>query len=222
MKIDNTSAALALMALAAGGAFATEAVAQAPVLFDRNNVELQVGYMTDLNDGLTVESLYGGSFGISYTYNRTPQSSHNLGFSLGAFYGSETIFSDDILSQKCSQHIIPLMAEYKYTYNVAENWGVYVGARAGAYISKTQSKYNWADGGCYKYPHTRVSPTVGVDFGVEYQFAKDWAWNIGVKIDSSFELVRELPANETMDTGARIEQETAVSATIYTGFTYQF
>ncbi len=214
MKPHIISAAFALMALSAGSALAnTEEAA----LTDDDELtlacfDLEVGYMTDLNNGLSVDWLYGGTIGTSYVFNATKDDFHKAGFHIGVYYGSDT-YNFWGIEQKNTQQIIPVMVNYAYHRNINDQFTAYVGARAGAFISKTQQK--WAD---TKLTHTRVAPTVGVDFGFEYEISEKCKWNFGVRFDLSAALIEEADLVAPYITS----DEDVVTTTIHTGFSYSF
>ncbi|MDO5464846.1 MAG: hypothetical protein Q4F40_07915 [Akkermansia sp.] len=159
-------------------------------------------------------------------------------------------------SQKISQKIIPVILTYKYHRNITDSLSANVGVRAGVYVSQTSAKtrigsetlYNFylaeetygipagtqiaqdVSSGCDtgKSSHTSISPTIGLEIGMEYKFAKNWSWNLSASVDASFCLDREVPCMENSKGAewaaayAETSKETAVSATIRTGFSYQF
>ena len=156
-------------------------------------------------------------------------------------------------SQKISQQIIPVILTYKYHRHITDTISANVGVRAGVYISKTSSKtrvgtlaltnyylddasmgnplvlQDYIEGHDYgESSHTSISPTIGLEIGMEYKFAKNWAWNLSASLDASFCLDREVPCMENSKGAewaaayAETSKETAVSATIRTGFSYQF
>lgn len=219
MKPHIISAAFALMALSAGSALAnTEEAA----LTDDDELtlacfDLEVGYMTDLNNGLSVDWLYGGTIGTSYVFNATKDDFHKAGFHIGVYYGSDT-YSCGIVEQKNTQQIIPVMVNYAYHRNMSDKFTAYVGARAGAFISKTQRKHMSGDFGDSKMAHTRVAPTVGVDFGFEYEISEKCKWNFGVRFDLSSAMTKE-PLG---DVYINPVDEDVVTTTIHTGFSYSF
>lgn len=219
MKPHIISAAFALMALSAGSALAnTEEAA----LTDDDELtlacfDLEVGYMTDLNNGLSVDWLYGGTIGTSYVFNATKDDFHKAGFQIGVYYGSDT-YQCGIFGQKNTQQIIPIMVNYEYHRNVSDKFTAYVGARAGAFISKTQRKQmNFPS----KMSHTRVAPTVGVDFGLEYEISEKCKWNIGVRFDLSSAMTKEPLYNGVYDSLSPVDED-VVTTTIHTGFSYSF
>lgn len=231
MKKSTLGALCAVLALAATGAQATETpvTLTAPPdnsLPDYNNIDISYGLMFDMNDGISVETLQGSTLGIGYTFKNTTKSSQYIGASIGYFYGT----ADGPLSNnmtKTTQQIFPLMVNYKYTYKATENFGVYGGAHAGAYISRTQFKatpgdfysdYWWQYDNSLKIQHTRISPTFGIDLGFQYKVSKNWIWDTGLRLDISASLIKE--PEERGDILA--EEKTAVSGTIHTGFTYQY
>ena len=158
--------------------------------------------------------------------------------------------------QKISQKIIPVILTYKYHRNITDSLSANVGVRAGVYVSQTSAKtrigsetldniylaeetYGIPAGtqiaqdvssGCDtgKSSHTSISPTIGLEIGMEYKFAKNWSWNLSASVDASFCLDREVPCMENSKGAewaaayAETSKETAVSATIRTGFSYQF
>lgn len=221
MKPHIISAAFALMALSAGSALA--ATDEAPLTEDDELTlacfDLEVGYMMDIDNGLSVDSLYGGTIGTSYIFDATKSDFHKIGFSIGIFYGSDT-YQYQGVDQKNTQQIVPVMINYAYHRNISDKCTAYVGARAGAFISKTQQKYAWASD--FKLTHTRVAPTVGVDFGVEYEVSEKCKWNFGVRFDLSAALIQESPLLEQEYTGSVISDKDVVSATIHTGISYSF
>lgn len=220
MKPHIISAAFALMALSAGSALAT--TDEAPLTADDELTlacfDLEVGYMMDIDNGLSVDALYGGTVGTSYIFNATSTDFHKVGFSIGIFYGSDT-YNYGSIEQKNSQQIVPVMVNYAYHRSISDKCTAYVGARAGAFISKTQQKF--ADAGDYKLTHTRVAPTVGVDFGVEYEISEKCKWNIGVRFDFSAALIQESPLPEQTEYELTNDKD-VVSATIHTGISYSF
>lgn len=145
--------------------------------------------------------------------------------------------------QKFSQQIIPVILSYKYHRNLTDSFTTHIGARAGVYISKSTAKTtitgeeyssvtspnsppNEVSTKIHDYgerTHTSFSPTIGLEIGLEYRFAKNWAWHIGASIDASFEMNREVACeNEYAAFDAEVSKDTAVSATIRTGVSYQF
>lgn len=161
MKKHTLSAAIALAAVSATGAFASEGSDLAPIYLDRTAISVDAGYMMDI-DNLSVDSLWGGTIGMSYIFNRSEKSAHSIGLTFGLFKGNEndtyppfTVYGpvEEILpgwtqqmintyspQQKISQQIIPVIVSYKYHRNITKAISAYVGARAGVYISKTSAK----------------------------------------------------------------------------------
>lgn len=155
MKKHTLSAAIALAAVSATGAFASEGSDLAPIYLDRTAISVDAGYMMDI-DNLSVDSLWGGTIGMSYIFNRSENSAHSIGLTFGYFSGSESTnypaFSETISDagvtltdffyprQKISQEIIPVTLSYHYYHNVTNNITAYFGARAGLYISKSTAK----------------------------------------------------------------------------------
>lgn len=161
MKKHTLSAAIALAAVSATGAFASEGSDLAPIYLDRTAISVDAGYMMDI-DNLSVDSLWGGTIGMSYIFNRSEKSAHSIGLTFGLFRGNEndtypsfTVYGpvEEILpgwtqqmintyspQQKISQQIIPVIVSYKYHRNITKAISAYVGARAGVYISKTSAK----------------------------------------------------------------------------------
>lgn len=224
MKKHTLSAAIALAAVSATGAFASEGSDLAPIYLDRTAISVDAGYMMDI-DNLSVDSLWGGTIGMSYIFNRSEKSAHSIGLTFGLFKGNENdtypSFSEekwlgqiDTYSpqQKISQQIIPVIVSYKYHRNITKAISAYVGARAGVYISKTSAKTRigsestliqnnneipFSSGYDYgESSHTSVSPVIGMELGVEYKFAKNWSWYVSGSIDASFSMDREVPAPE--------------------------
>ncbi len=162
MKKHTLSAAIALAAVSATGAFASEGSDLAPIYLDRTAISVDAGYMMDI-DNLSVDSLWGGTIGMSYIFNRSEKSAHSIGLTFGMFDGDESNtyprFLSDIEvtkdfipgidyevqsrfspSQKISQQIIPIIVSYKYHRNISSKFSAFVGARAGVYVSKTTAK----------------------------------------------------------------------------------
>lgn len=162
MKKHTLSAAIALAAVSATGAFASEGSDLAPIYLDRTAISVDAGYMMDI-DNLSVDSLWGGTIGMSYIFNRSEKSAHSIGLTFGVFDGEESNtyprFLSAILvhpdyipgidcemqsryspSQKISQQIIPIIVSYKYHRNISSKFSAFVGARAGVYVSKTTAK----------------------------------------------------------------------------------
>ena len=160
MKKHTLSAAIALAAVSATGAFASEGSDLAPIYLDRTAISVDAGYMMDI-DNLSVDSLWGGTIGMSYIFNRSEKSAHSIGLTFGLFkgnendtyptfsvYGPEEMWQGQIEQmintyspqQKISQQIIPVIVSYKYHRNITKAISAYVGARAGVYISKTSAK----------------------------------------------------------------------------------
>ena len=159
---------------------------------------------------------------------------------------TERLYTRDI-TETLSQEILPVIISYKYQRNITDSISCYAGARAGVYISKTevsrrdvwshyQKKYDGthtsiakADDDCTN-SCTRVAPTLGIELGVQYQFAKNWSWHLSGSIDASFNMIRQKSLSETsfeaanklITTNPETCKGTAVSATIRTGFSYQF
>lgn len=219
MKPHIISAAFALMALSAGSALAnTEEAA----LTDDDELtlacfDLEVGYMTDFGEGLSVDWLYGGTIGTSYVFNATKDGFHKAGFHIGVYYGSKTTPAlPDFCSQHNSQRIVPVTVDYSYHRNIADKCTAYVGARAGAFVSHTEQK--WKDA---KIAHTRCAPTVGIDFGLEYEISEKFKWNIGVRFDYSAAMLQEC---DPVDQATRgwVDEVDTVTTTIHTGFSYSF
>ena len=255
------SAAVILSALTATAALATEGADYAPIYLDKTAITLDAGYMMDI-DGLTVDSLTGGSISMSYVFNRTDKSAHSIGLTFGYFEGdddgefhydtgiryTEEQFPYQITNdatENLSQEILPIIVTYKYHRNITDSISCYAGARAGVYISKSKvSRHSnnwfimaspdmglanvevWEETGTYS--RTSIAPTLGLELGAEYQFAKNWSWYLGGSIDASFNVMRQKTLQEHSDhaintvANPETSKGTAVSATIRTGFTYQF
>jgi len=163
MKKHTLSAAIALAAVSATGAFASEGSDLAPIYLDRTAISVDAGYMMDI-DNLSVDSLWGGTIGMSYIFNRSEKSAHSIGLTFGLFRGNENDtyptfsvygpveepwpgagYTEQMIDtyspqQKISQQIIPVIVSYKYHRNITKAISAYVGARAGVYISKTSAK----------------------------------------------------------------------------------
>ncbi|MBQ8480693.1 MAG: hypothetical protein IJ503_09980 [Akkermansia sp.] len=261
MKLNHVSAAVILSALTATAALATEGADYAPIYLDKTAITLDAGYMMDI-DGLTVDSLTGGSISMSYVFNRTAKSAHSIGLTFGYFegdddggeshydsgiIGAETPYPSRVtydITETLSQEILPIIVAYKYHRNLTDSISCYAGARAGIYISKSKSSRSSR----YYYKHdisqtlyetnevveratnsrTSVSPTLGMELGVEYQFAKNWSWHLSGSIDASFNMMRQKTIQEHSENALwavqnpETSKDTAVSATIRTGFSYQF
>ena len=260
------SAAVILSVLTATAALATEGAEYAPIYLDKTAITLDAGYMMDI-DGLTVDSLTGGSISMSYVFNRTAKSAHSIGLTFGYFEGDDDgalntdtgeIPSYDEsgnqvgiakstydVTETLSQEILPIIVTYKYHRNITDSISCYAGARAGIYISKSkatrQSSFIYIDvdvvaGKAEGYgmdekgssSRTTISPTLGMELGVEYQFAKNWSWHLSGSIDASYNVIRQKTLQEHSEDALwavltpETSKDTAVSATIRTGFTYQF
>ncbi|MDO5464844.1 MAG: hypothetical protein Q4F40_07905 [Akkermansia sp.] len=268
MKLNHISAAVILSALTATAALATEGADYAPIYLDKTAITLDAGYMMDI-DGLTVDSLTGGSISMSYVFNRTDKSAHSIGLTFGYFEGDDDgELNDDTgiyelpemadavafrqitysASEKLSQEILPIIITYKYHRNITDSISCYAGARAGVYITKSEARRKsdyveltgavFGDSdpliGVQTYSvkgydsRTSVAPTFGLELGVEYQFAKNWSWHLDGSIDASFNVQRLKSLQEHSNDGLYAVENpekskgTAVSATIRTGFSYQF
>ena len=260
MKPNVLSSAVILSALTATAALATEGADDAPIYLDKTAITLDAGYMMDI-DGLTVDSLTGGSISMSYVFNRTDKSAHSIGLTFGYFEGDEdgamyiendggtTDYTERLLTidrkETLSQEILPIIVTYKYHRNITDSISCYAGARAGVYISKSEANrredYNhyekmydkyytsvYALDESINYSRTSVAPTLGLELGAEYQFAKNWSWYLSGSIDASFNVIRQKTIQEHSRDALystrhpETSKGTAVSATIRTGFSYQF
>ncbi len=226
MKTHTLSALCAAFAVVASGALATEApltmsTSTDDMLPDYNNINVSYGLMFEVNDGLSVDVLNGGSLGIGYTFKNTTKSSHFAGASIGYFYGTatNTLYGAET---KNTQQIFPVMLQYRFVYKTTENFHAYIGGQAGAYVSRTQFKSSpsehWFPEHDLKSQHTRVSPTVGIDLGFQYKVSKRFIWDTGVSLNLSASLTRE-PEEDGHRLGA---QKTTISGVFHTGFTYQY
>lgn len=191
MKTRTLSAAIALAAVSATGAFASEGSDLAPIYLDRTAISVDAGYMMDI-DNLSVDSLWGGTIGMSYIFNRSEKSAHSIGLTFGVFDGDEShtyprFLSDkevtkDISpgidyevqsrfspSQKISQQIIPIIVSYKYHRNISSKFSAFVGARAGVYVSKTTAKTRIGAETIFNY----VDPLTGTILAQDYAEGAD-------------------------------------------------
>lgn len=242
MQTHNIVTACALMALSATCAFAQNPEPSFTILRDQTNIEASFGYMTSLNDKLSVDSLMGGMIGISYTFDRTQHTSQNLSFGIGVFQGSESDSytvdmnwaSRGVIDEDISQTIIPVVLGYRYNYHFNEKFSVWGGARVGLLISKSEHEYyretrptspSYNTIGKYKFADTDIAPTVGLNIGAEYQITEGFSWMVGVNFDFAPGVERYLEyrkyAREDGFTSS-VSSESIITSTIYTGFTYKF
>lgn len=258
MKSHILSKAFALLALAAAPALADSApMYEAPLTDDDQLslacVDVDFGYMTDLDNNLSVDHLYGGTISIGYTFNATKTSYHKLGFKVGMYDGSDKngVYIEDItdygygyitdysssVGEKFTQQILPVILEYSYHHAICDDLFVSLGMRAGINISKTTmtrgqyltgnswEQIGYQSGSEFSHieeNHTRISPVVGIDLGMEYNISENWKWNAGVNLDFSTSMMKEQSYHNMHRTGSQVKNVDVITTTIHTGFSYSF
>lgn len=241
MKSHILSKAFALLALAAAPALADSSpMYEAPLTDDDQLslacVDVDFGYMTDFDDGLSVDALYGVTLGTSYTFDATTEDYHKLTFSIGMYYGTDS-FSypgteiDHSFTnpgkQKNTQRIFPVMIGYSYHRQICSDLSFYVGGQVGVYISNSDQKFDEGRRGNIvgengRFYHSKVSPTVGVGIGVEYNIADNWKWNIGAQFNFSHSMLDEGCRTDRYIYGYEVSEGDVTTTTIHTGFSYSF
>lgn len=228
------------MALSASCAFATTPEEEPFVLLrDYSSIEWTYGYMTDLGDGLAVDSLMGSSVNIGYTFKRTKSDSHSLSLGFGILYGTDKDsllnFNPDLgsrgdINEKYTQQIVPIQFAYKYNRHLTDSLTAYMGARVGFYISKTERKTYRSTSAATEYTkilQNSISPTCGLSLGVDYKLTKNLFWNLGAHLDFVASLDRPTRYDEQVNSDGSFNYDTLdsssnVTATFQTGFTYHF
>lgn len=237
----------ALFALMALGAATHAADTASPALtmpqtpqekfyFDMNLFSVSFAWMKDVNNGLTVDDLMGGTLSLGQSFGETDRYYHTWYARTGYLFGRDSFLTNTYKSTRpqiypgkysYEQSIIPVTLGYSFHYKWTDHLSTYVGAQAGFYYSKTYKKV----GANYRYylnqdqltplsvkrSHTKFTPTIGLELGVVYKFTKRISWDTGVNFNTTFNLIKEGGTIQPIYT-----KEDAFTATVHTGILITF
>lgn len=237
--IKGTLCAL-LSCCAASAAASALTMPQQPeekLYFDMNLVNVSFAYMKDVNNGLSVDDLAGGTLSLGQSFGETDRYYHTWYARIGYLFGRDSFLTNvtktsqpQILPGKYSyeQSIIPVTVGYTFHYKWTDQLSTYVGAQTGFHYSKSYKKV----GANYHYylndedklepltvkdNHNSFSPTLGLELGAVYKFNKRLSWDIGVNFNTTFNLIKEGGTIQFVHT-----KEDAFSATFHTGILLTF
>jgi len=206
--------------------------------FDMNLVNVSFAYMKDVNNGLSVDDLAGGTLSLGQSFGETSRYYHTWYARIGYLFGRDSfltnVYKGDIPrtfpgKYSYEQSIIPITLGYTFHYKWTDRLSTYVGAQAGFHYSKSYKKVGASgfrtivDAGMeYTSPsrkdgHTSLSPTLGLELGIVYKFNKRISWDTGVNFNTTFNLVKEGRTFEPTYT-----KEDSFNATFHTGILFTF
>lgn len=205
------------------------AIAQTPVstppaeseqiYFDMNRFSVEFGYMFDINNGLSVDNLLGGTFSVGYSFRETPSCYHSVHFTTGMFYGRQTD-NFSYANERYEQRLIPIMAGYTYHQKLTGELSIFAGIEGGFLYSNITHRA-FVNGVVMEMSSTKIPVSFGVDLGVSYKFSKRITWDTGIKFQGALGINRDKSWFAT-EGGLSSESTFASFATIHTGITLTF
>lgn len=183
--------------------------------FDMNLLTVSYAWMMDINSGLTINNVMGGTITAGQSFGETSQSYHTWYAQTGYLFGKGSEEMDTYYGARLEQSIIPVLMGYTYHYKLTEQLSAYAGAQAGFYYSKTHKS---VENNFIRVTHTKFAPTVGVEVGATYKLSKRVSWDIGVQLNNTFSLDKE--TDDHFDIGTT--SKNAVTTTIHTGILFTF
>ncbi len=201
------------------GALALVAMAPAAMAAhsNANFISAEFDWMKDLNNGLTVDKLYGGKIGLGWQFNGTENSYQEAYFNFGMFYGSD---SEMLLNSsfRFKQKLIPICFGWNYHYDLSESVSVYSGLEAGVYMSKASRDYDSANDKYFRREdYSDWAPVVGVNLGVNWSITQSWDMKVGISLNQTLTEMRSPRIQNVKAT-----KECSTSASLSIGFSYKY
>ena len=203
--------------------------------FDMNLVNVSFAYMKDVNNGLSVDDLAGGTLSLGQSFGETSRYYHTWYARTGYLFGKDPYTITEkheypagggyVDGYRCEQSIIPVIWGYNFHYKWTDHLSSYIGAQLGFHYSRTYKTSNSSmkspesNGDVWsKTRHTKFAPTFGLEAGASYKFNKRASWNIGINFNTTKDLYKE----KQVSVDAEVSKKTAFSATIHTGILITF
>lgn len=238
MKLYKNGTLCALLALSAT-AYAVDSATPAPAMpqepmekpyFDMNLFSVSYAWMKDINNGLSVDNLYGGTLMLGQSFGENSQYYHTWYAKTGYLFGKGSSITTlntptAYAASRCEQSIIPVTIGYTFNYKWLDQMSTYVGAQAGFHYSKTHKKAasidtsdsSWSEEARQR-THTKFAPTLGLEVGATYKFNKRISWDLGVNFNTTLSINKE----KTDPGSAEISTKTAFTTTFHTGILITF
>lgn len=181
-------------------------------------MEQSAGIMSDFNDRLTVDTLYGFTTSREYQFYTTAGGSHDIYFQTGWFRGTQSHHGPDE-TMHLSQELMPFYAGYRYTHRFTEAWSAYLGVHVGyVYSHATQKTRGLEDGAPYeqKLSTSSNSFACGASVGATWRFASGWAATAG------YTLTEMLPMKRFRNDDPYPVSSNALAGTAHVGLTMIF
>ncbi len=185
-----------------------------------NFISAEFDWMKDLNNGLSVDDLYGGKLGLGWQFNGTENSYMEAYFNIGLLYGSDSEMNGTS-SYKYKQKLIPVCFGWNYHYDLSESVSVYSGLEAGVYMSKASRDAESSNNAYFRREdYSDWTPVIGVNLGVNWSITDSWDMKVGISLHQT---LMEIESSHFFRGRDIITQkDCATSASLNIGFSYKY